>query len=106
MSDDLSLFGDDDEPAVPPTQMSAPAPIADWQVELLRRALDARGLTSMDDRQRAVEGATGRAVRSLRDLTHDEGIRVLNRLGEASRGADRSTSLWESRDEDTWIDRL
>lgn len=70
------------------------------------QALNARGLTSMEDRQLAVEGATGRAVRTLRDLTHDEAIRVLNRLGEAPRGADRSTSLWESRDEDTWIDRL
>ena len=105
MSNDLSLFGDD-EPALPQHQVSAPASVADWQVDLLRKALDARGLTSMEDRKRAVEGAAGRTVRTLRDLTHDEAIRVLNRLGEASRDAHRSTSLWESRDEETWIDRL
>lgn len=105
MPDDLSLFGDD-EPAIPPTQVSAPAPIADWQVDLLRKALDARGLTSMDDRQQAVEGAAGRAVPTLRDLTCDEAIRVLNRLGESGQRGGRSASLWESRDEDTWIDRL
>lgn len=106
MSDYLSLFGDDDEPTVTPSQVSEPAPIADWQVELVRKALDVRGLKSMEDRQHAVEGAAGRSVRALRDLTHDEAISVLNRLGKTSRGADRSTSLWESRGEDTWIDRL
>ena len=75
-------------------------------VDLIRKALDARGLTSMDDRQQAVEGAAGRAVPTLRDLTHDEAIRVLNRLGESGQRGGRSASLWESRDEDTWIDRM
>lgn len=60
----------------------------------------------MEDRQRAVAGAAGREVASLRDLTHDEAIRVLNRLGETESRGDRSASLWESRDEPTWIDRL
>ena len=105
MSDDLSLFGDD-EPAVPRAQVSAPAPIADWQVDLLRKALDARGLTSMSDRRRAVEGAAGRSVESLRALTHDEAISVLNRLGENGGAHGRTTSQWDDRDEDTWIDRL
>lgn len=93
VSDDPSLFGDD-EPAVPPTQVSAPAPIAEWQRALIRKALDARGLTSMEDRQLAVEGPAGRAVLTLRDLTHDEAIRVLNRLGESGPSGDRSASQW------------
>ena len=105
MSDDLSLFGDD-EPAVPPMPESTPAPIADWQVNLLRKALDARGLTAMADRQQEVARAAERSVPTLRDLTHDEAIRVLNSLGASGRRSDRPVSLWESRDEDTWIDRL
>lgn len=105
MSDDVSLFGDD--PVVPPTQVSARAPIADWQVDLLRNVLEARGLTSMSERQRTIEAAAGRSVESLRALTHDEAMRVLNRLGEHGGAASgRTTSQWDDRDEDTWIDRL
>jgi hypothetical protein len=37
---DLSLFGDDEHPE--PQSDRAPAPIAAWQVDLLRKALDAR----------------------------------------------------------------
>ena len=85
---------------------AAPTPIADWQVDLLRKALDARGLTSMSDRQQAIASAAGRTVESLRALTHDEGLQVLSRLGQQRAGGRRDTSLWDSRDEDTWIDRL
>lgn len=60
----------------------------------------------MADRQQEVERAAGRSVRSLRDLTHDEAIRVLNSLGASGQRSDRPVSLWESRDEDTWIDRM
>lgn len=61
MFDEPSLFGDD-EPATPQTQVSAPPSIADWQVELLRKALASRGLTSMSERQMAIEVAAGRPV--------------------------------------------
>lgn len=105
MTDDLALFGDE-PPAAPAPVDLAPSPIADWQRDLIRKALDARGLASMEDRQCAVAGAAGRDVASLRDLTHDEAIRVLNRLGATEPRGDRSASLWESRDEPTWIDRL
>jgi hypothetical protein len=105
VSGDLSLFGDDE-----PTQQLPPAqavtPIAEWQVDLLRKALDARGLESMDDRQRAIEAATGRAVESLRALTHGEALQVLTRLGPTPASERPTTSLWDDRDEDTWIDRL
>ena len=105
MSDDLSLFGDD-EPAAPRAQVSAPAPIADWQVDLLRKALDARGLMAMEDRQQAIESAAGRKVESLRSLTLDEGMQVLSRLGQQAPAARSETSQWDDREEDTWIDRL
>lgn len=104
MSDDLSLFGDD-----APAPREAPkvqTPIADWQVDLLRKALDGRGLTTMADRQRAIEAAAGRPVESLRALTHDEAMSVLTKLGQAPASDRRSTSSWDDRDEDTWIDRM
>lgn len=105
MSDDLSLFGDDPSPD-PVEVPRAPSSIADWQVDLLRKALDARGLTAMDDRQQAVEDAAGRPVESLRALTHDEAMSVLTKLGPAPTSGGRTTSSWDERDEDTWIDRL
>ena len=105
MSDDLSLFGDD-QPRDLPVVEAAPAPITDWQIDLLRKALDARGLDSMNDRQQAIEAAAQRPVESLRALTHEEALRVLTRLGQAPTTRPRSTSAWDERDEDTWIDRL
>ena len=104
MSDDLSLFGDDDRAARTPT-VSAPAPAADWQIDLLRKALDARGLTSLTERQQAIEAAAGRPIESLRALTDEEALRVLSRLGPAPE-KQRTGSTWDQRDEDTWIDRL
>lgn len=105
MTDELALFGDEPRPTAAPP-VAAASPIADWQRDLIRKALDARGLTEMEDRQQAVEDAAGRAVSNLRELTHDEAILVLNRLGQSDSTPARKTSLWESRDEDTWIDRL
>jgi len=103
MSVDASLFGDD-EPA-PPANVPSPTPIAGWQVNLLRKALDARGLSAMADRQALIEELAERPVESLRGLTHEEGLRVLAKLGES--GPSRSPgSAWDEREEDTWIDRL
>jgi DNA polymerase-3 subunit epsilon len=104
VNDELSLFGDDPARTVPAAPVATP--IADWQVDLLRKALDARGLTGMDERQTAIEAAAGRAVESLRALTHDEGLQVLSRLGQAHTSGRADTSAWDDRDEDTWIDRL
>lgn len=106
MSSDLFLFGDDDEPAQPTPTQPASAPIADWQVDLLRKALDARGLTAMADRQRAIEEAAGRSVESLRSLSSAEALDILSGLGPAPTQQEGSTSAWDDRDEDTWIDRL
>lgn len=104
VSDDLVLFGDDDrQDDRGPVR---PAPITDWQIDLLRKALDARGLATMEDRQRAIQDAAGRPVESLRSLTHDEALQVLARLGKAPSKQAESGSLWDDRSEDTWIDRL
>jgi len=105
VTEELSLFGDD-APSRPVEPPRAPAPIADWQVDLLRNALDARGLTSMAERQQAIVSAAGRSVESLRSLTHDEGMQVLSRLGQQQSSGRSATSQWDDREEDTWIDRL
>lgn len=101
---ELSLFGD--EPPEAPVQ---PVPrgdsIADWLVEDIRAALSARGLMTMAERQKAIEGAVERPVESLRSLTRAEALRVLALLGSTSVQADKASS-WDNRDGDTWIDRL
>lgn len=81
-------------------------PISDWQVDLLRRALDARGLTSMADRRAAIETAAGREVPSLRALTQEEALGILNQFGQEPPKRSSSGSAWDDREEDTWIDRL
>lgn len=105
MTEDSSLFGDD-ESATPPVQETGSTSIADWQVDLLRKALDARGLRSMAVRQLAIEAAAGRSVDSLRALSHDEALRVLSQLGCQESAAPREKSAWDDREGDTWIDRL
>lgn len=67
-------------------------PITDQQRDLIREALDARGINSMDQRQQAVEVATGRAVPNLRDLTYDEAQRVLERLGPSGLWGESSSA--------------
>lgn len=110
MSDDLSLFGDDDpglpEPTAAPSQR-APAPVSDWQIDLIRKALDARGLAEMAARQERVEQVVGRALASLRDLSSEEALAVLSGLGaEPARSPSGEGSAWDQREGDTWIDRL
>jgi DNA polymerase-3 subunit epsilon len=105
VSGELSLF-DDEQPAEPVRQVSGPAPIADWQVDVLRKTLTAHGLTTMLERRQAIEAAAGRPVQSLRALTHAEALLVLSRLGPPPESQTGSSSAWDNRNEDTWIDRL
>lgn len=105
VSGTLSLFGDDPqgEPVPPPP---AEAPIADWLVDAIRTALTARGLTSMVERQQAIEASVERPVESLRSLTRAEALRVLSLLGSTPAPKTSQTTAWDDRDEETWIDRL
>lgn len=102
--DEVHLFSLTDDTDDPIDEVAS-APIATWQVDLLRKTLDARGLTEVTDRQRAVKQYAGRPVASLRELTSEEAIKILAKLGE-QRSAAGTGSLWDQRDEDTWIDRL
>ncbi|WP_432501809.1 hypothetical protein [Kineococcus arenarius] len=106
MPDELFSFGDEPSDAVEPVEeTSSAARAAGWQVDLLRGLLDARGYSSMTDRQRAIEAVVGRPVESLRALTRGEALLAAEELG-TSAPPRRSTSTWDDRDENTWIDRL
>ena len=104
VSGDLSLFGDD-QPSEPIQPVRTEASIADWLVDAIREALTARSLTTMAERQQAIEAVAGRPVESLRSLTRAEALRALSQLSPEP-APTGSTSAWDGRDEDTWIDRL
>lgn len=105
MSGDLSLFSDD-QPAEPAQTGRPEEQIADWLVDRLRKALDARGLTTMAERQKAIGAAAERPVESLRSLSRSEALGVLERLALAQAPQKRSATAWDDRHEETWIDRL
>ncbi len=108
MPGDFDLFGNAADDYYGNAQ-TAPEPVpefaAAWQVNLLRKALDSRGLTDMAERQRAIENVVGRSVESLRMLTQVEALEVLDRFADTA-SKDRRGSAWDERDEETWIDRL
>lgn len=57
----------------------------------------------MLERQNAVEAIVGRQIACLRELTPAEATKVLEAF---SVKRDRTSSSWDGREEDTWIDRL
>lgn len=102
---DASLFGDDE-----PAEIALPADdtdvmAADWQISQLRQALDKTGASDMAARQRLVEGLVGRRVQSLRDLTSPEARLLSERMAARSIKIEGGTS-WDTREDETWIDRL
>jgi DNA polymerase-3 subunit epsilon len=106
VSGELSLFGGDESPEEPDQPVSAEAGIADWLVDDIRTALTTRGLTTMTERQKAIESIVDRPVESLRSLTRAEALRVLASLRSQPMAQAGGGSAWDARDEDTWIDRL
>lgn len=107
MPQEDALFGDSaaSQAAQPKPSAVPSSGIADWQVAQVRRALDARGVREMQDRQQLIVGLVGRPVESLRALTSSEALSLLQQLAQA-KPATGSGSSWDDRDEDTWIDRL
>ena len=106
MAGELSLFGDDASPEEPVQPVPGETPIADWLINDIRTALTTRGLTTMAERQQAIEVIVYRPVQSLRSLTRAEALHVLSSLASATAPQGSRTSAWDDRDEDTWIDRL
>jgi DNA polymerase-3 subunit epsilon len=106
VSSELSLFGGDASPEESVQPVPAEAPIADWLVNDIRTALTTRGLTTMAERQQAIEAIAERPVESIRSLTRAEALRVLSSLASTTAPQASGGSAWDDRDEDTWIDRL
>ncbi|WP_232676814.1 hypothetical protein [Nocardioides sp. R-C-SC26] len=104
MTGDLPLFSG--VSAVPEPPLPSPPAVPEWQIGLLRKALDARGLDDMTARKAAIDAAVGRPVASLRELTAAEAMGALRVLGEDQAAAQRTRRTWDDRDEDTWIDRM
>lgn len=106
MSMDTPLFSDD-VPPTPPAASPTRTSVTEWQVDLLRKALDSRGLTDQQARRALIEQHAGRPLTSLRDLTSEEALRVVTALGRsAGQAQPPSASAWDEREDDTWIDRL
>lgn len=104
--DGPTLFGEADGDRATPPERAAVALAADWQLDLIRRALDARGVESMSDRQALVVQHLGREVASLRELTSEEALTVLNAFGKNAPSTRTTGSLWDDRGDATWIDRM
>lgn len=104
VTDDDMLFKFGDEPEAQP---AAEQRVAAWQIEQVRSALDTLGATKMSERQGIVEEIVGHPITALRELTYDE-VRPLLEGLHARKAASptSSSSAWDERDEDTWIDRL
>ncbi|QBX55449.1 hypothetical protein EXE58_08270 [Nocardioides seonyuensis] len=106
MHEDGALFGDPRPLPQRPTP-SAGETLPDWQIDRLRKGLDALGLVAMGERQALIEELAGRSVASLRDLTIVEARTIDEKLSARRTTTEASTgSAWDNRDEETWIDRL
>lgn len=106
LDDALFDFGSEAAEPAPP---STPPPIATWQADLIRKNFDDSGQTSMHERKEVIERVTGRSVSSLDDLTLTEAYTVLSHMEKIATPRPRdsnSSTAWDNRDSNTWIDRL
>lgn len=78
------------------------------QVEQIRSEFQRIGLLDQDDRKRYIEEVARRPVDALRDLSALEARRIIDALRtRAPEGSKTdSKSLWDSREQNTWIDRM
>lgn len=99
-----SLF---DLPVDSAPQTPAEMPIRDEQLDAIRQAFFDAGIESQTERQALVESCCMRPVGGLRDLTAIEARRVLSRIQDKTQSLSKpGGSAWDSREEDTWIDKL
>jgi hypothetical protein len=104
MRDEVPPFALDDAPEQ--VREEAAMPTTTWQIDLLWKALDARGVAEIAERQQGIGDYAGRPVASLRELSGAEVLRILSKLGEQPSAGETTGSAWNQWNEDTWIDRL
>ncbi|WP_400160568.1 hypothetical protein [Arthrobacter sp. BPSS-3] len=82
--------------------------ITDGQVAQIRAAFAEAGIHEQNERKAVIESCVVRAVSSLRDLYSTDAHRVLNLLRQRRDGRPTTVvgSVWDNREEDTWIDKL
>lgn len=87
--------------------LQGPTPAREEQIDAIRKGLDLAGITSQDGRRAFVASAILSEVDSLRALTALQARQVIDKLKtSAKRQSPSGGSLWDNREEDTWIDRL
>jgi DNA polymerase-3 subunit epsilon len=81
--------------------------IAPEQIRRIREAFVRTGILEQEDRRTIVESVAGRAVASLGELRAVEATRIINRISERSTATPAVTgSAWDTREEETWIDKM
>lgn len=84
-----------------------PEAIRSEQKGAIRAAFNQLGIESQEERQSIVESCVFRNVASLSDLTAVEARRVLNRARELATARPLGGgTAWDSREGDTWIDKM
>lgn len=98
----LSLFAPD-----PVEQAVQDIPISEEQVQRILKAFENAGILQDHERKEIITSCVVRPVASFGDLLATDFRRILRRIDEhANRKPQRLGSAWETREEDTWIDRL
>jgi len=94
-----------DDPAMP--TLPRDMPIRPEQLHQIRDAFDEAGVLGQEDRKALIESVVIRPMSALRDLSAIDARRVLQRIKELTdRSPKASGSAWETREEDTWIDKM
>lgn len=106
MSDnETSLFDLPDGTASKTPAALPEIPIRPEQVQKIRAAFDRAGIVEQDARKTLIKSVVLREVASLRELRAVEARRIVKRI-EASAKPKATGSSWDTREEDTWIDKL
>lgn len=104
VSDEPGLF---DVPSGPVSETLQEMPIRPGQVQQIREAFDAAGITEQGERKTLINSVIIREVASLRELRAVEVRRVLTAIKQRSVVQPTSKgSAWDNREEETWIDKL
>lgn len=102
---DFSLFDIPNDSAPKAPQTLPELPIRPEQVQEIRDAFDRAGIVEQNARKELIESVVIRDVASLRELRAVEALRIVQRIKDTAKPKSTGSS-WDTREEDTWIDKL